>query len=257
MRGWLALGGGLALGLTSWLGFDAGWSIALPALAGVFAMGCIYYFLAGAAVVQIFLRALLAVLPIGCLAGAIIYGLTQSGLFQASELRAVVAAVVVAGGWIVAFVTGEMRRTSMEQERRRDIARAALVEVQQILAAASSIDWESVEKTTSEHFYKNRGYEVFVMYGQQYSVLTRLVEQVEILRKPQIEPVMALYQLMDRISTSEERMSSEAFKALPWDRRQDAVLRYIKLQKRVPEAAQAAEAALLNAPFWGVLRRLV
>ena len=97
---------------------------------------------------------------------------------------------------------------------------------------------------------------IFVMYAPQFSVLKRLIEQVEILHKDQIERVMALYQLLDRIEEIEERVDMEQFKSLPWQRRQKVVLRYIELQKKVPTAAEGAEAALKDAPFWGLLRRL-
>lgn len=256
MRGWIAVFLAVCLVGGALWGVSAGAPIWLPALLCMGALGCFYFALAGMAIVAIFLRAALALLPIGILAGAIIYGIVQADILGDAETRAVVAAVVVAAGWVVAFVTGELRQTNLEQERRRDVVRAALVEVQQIIAATSPTDWDKVEEHTKREFFNDRRYEVFVMYSQQFKVLTRLVDQIEILRKGQIERVMALFQLLDRLSEMETRFDMDAFKALPWERRQDAVLRYIKLQRQVPAAAVKAEDALKDAPFWGWLRRL-
>lgn len=256
MRGWLALFLALCFGLLAFGASAQGWPGWLAALLGICALGCVYFALAGMAIVTIFLRATLALLPIGILAAAIINVVVQSGILADGETRAVVAAIIVASGWVVAFVTGEMRQTNLEQERRRDIARAALVEVQQIIAATSKTDWDVAEAQTKEQFHKDHRYEIFVMYSLQFKVLSRLVDQIEILRKSQIERVMALYQLLDRLNDMEQRFDTEGFKSLPWQRRQEAVLRYIGLQRKVPVAAEKAEAALKDAPFWGWLRRL-
>ena len=253
MRGLVAISFALGLLVLGYVGLSGGWPIWLVSLFWAFALACIYYALAGMAVVAIFLRAILAMLPIGAAAGAIIYFVISRDVLETEETRAVIAAIVVAAGWIVAFVTGEMRKTNLEQERRRDTIRAALVEIQQILAATAPTRWDDIAKETKAEFEKDPDYVIFVMYAPQFSVLKRLIEQVEILHKDQIERVMAIYQLLDRI---EERVDMEQFKSLPWQRRQKVVLRYIELQKKVPTAAEGAEAALKDAPFWGLLRRL-
>lgn len=256
MRGLVAISFALGLLVFGYVGLSGGWPIWLVSLFGAFALACIYYALAGMAVVAIFLRAILAMLPIGAAAGAIIYFVISRDILETEETRAVIAAIVVAAGWIVAFVTGEMRQTNLQQERRRDTIRAALVEIQQILAATAPTRWDDIAKETKAEFEKDSDYVIFVMYAPQFSVLKRLIEQVEILHKDQIERVMALYQLLDRIEEIEERFDMEQFKSLPWQRRQKVVLRYIELQKKVPTAAERAEAALKDAPFWGLLRRL-
>ncbi len=256
MRGWIAIYLAMGLAACAYGLIHFGWPFWLAAVLITVSMGCVYFALAGMAIVTIFLRAMLALLPIGALAGAIIYGVVQADFLETDETRAVVAAIVVAAGWVVAFVTGELRQTNLEQERRRDVVRAALVEVQQIIAATSQTDWDRVEDNTKALFFDDHRYEIFVMYGSQYKVLKRLVEQIEILRKHQIERVMALFQLLDRLSEIETRFDMDGFRNLPWERRQDAVLRYINLQRKVPAAAIKAEDALKDAPFWGWLRRL-
>ncbi|WP_299045568.1 hypothetical protein [uncultured Tateyamaria sp.] len=225
-------------------------------VAGVLAIGAFYYLLSGIAVVAIFLRALLALVPITAVSGALIYWvITKSGL-EAGEQRALVAAIAVAAGWVVAFVTGEMRVVNQEQERRRDIIRAALAEIDLIVDWAAPIDWAAAISDMQQNFFKNRSYKVFVFYGHQFETLRRLTAQIEILSKPQIMPVTEFYQLLDRLEQMETKMGATEFDALPWDRREKAVTRYLELQGKVAGAGKIAAAALRNRPFHGWIRHI-
>lgn len=223
---------------------------------GGLAIGTLYYLLSGLAVVAVFVRAALAFVPIAAIAGALIYWLVGAAWLAEEEERALIAATVVAAGWVVAFVTGELRQVNQEQERRRDIIRATLAEIDLIVDWADPIDWAAAINDMKDNFYKNRNYQVFVFYGHQYGTLRRLTAQIEILSKPQILPVTELFQLLDRMERMEVRMGEEIFAKLPWQRRQQAVIRYLELQAKVPAAGRIAAEALRNRPFHGLLRRL-
>ncbi len=219
--------------------------------------GLLYYLMAGFAVLSVMGRTLLALLPIALLAGTIIATILSLTDLSASVQRALIAATVVAAGWVVTFVTREWRAVSAERERRRDIIQATIVEVELISDHGQLADWEASIQAIKDAFYANRGYRVFIYYGHQFGTLRRLVSQIEILQKHQIRPVMDLFQILDRLERMEARISEPAYAELPWDRREAGVVRFLRLQSQVPELAQEAVKSLKDGPFFGWLPRAI
>lgn len=244
------------------LGFAAGWSDLTVMMRGIAvlvwlgALAVLYYLLAGVSVLAVFVRATLALLPIGGVAVGVIYALLAYAGLSDGEERAIVAAIVVAAGWVVAFVTTEWRKATEEQERRRDMIRAALTEVELIARLVRSIDWDARMTDMRQAFFKDSRYQVFVMYGHYFETLRRLTVQIEILSKAQIRPVMELVQLLERLEKMEAHMMSEAFTRLGSARRLEGVLRYLRMQKALPGIADTAAGAMRNRPFHGWLRHL-
>jgi len=236
------------------------WDLEAPlwAFAGLGILAAIgaYYALAGMAVLTIFLRAGLALVPIGGIAAAIMYWVSGSDLIKPDEVRALIAATAVAAGWGVTFVTGEWRRVAQEQERRSDMIRAVISEVELILKHSQKPDWEQTIENLKTEYEKDRRYRAFIFYGHNYVTLRRLVEQIEVLDWPQIGAVINFFQLLDRLDRIQDRINSEEFHALPWERRQAGMVRYLTLQSQVAQEAERALAALRNGPFLGYLKRL-
>ncbi len=248
------LGIGLTL-LVGWSGVSLiGHGLLLLVWAG--SVASVYYLLAGSSVLAIFVRAILALFPIGGVTAVLIYVvLTYVDLSEDSK-RAVVAAIVVAAGWVVAFVTTEWRMATDEQERRRDVIRAALTEVELIVRLAQDVDWAARRRDIAEAFFRDRRYAVFVMYGDQFETLRRLAAQIEILNRAQIRPVLEFYQILSRLAQIEENISSTSFASLSPERREAIVLHYIEMRSAVPEIGGRARDALGTGPFHGLLRRL-
>lgn len=224
---------------------------------GAGAGALIYYAFAGVSVLAIFLRALLAFMPVAGLAGGLIFWLIQADILEDAEERALIAAIVVAAGWVVAFVTGEMRQVNQEQERRRDMIRAALEEIDLILEWAKPVEWDKAQTQMRQNFFNDRRYAVFVAYGHQFGTLKRLTDQIEILSQHQIQDVMGFFQLLDRLERMEARMSEATFQNLPWQRRETAVLRYLELQSQVYDTGLKAYNSLNDSPFQGLVRHII
>ena len=167
--------------------------------------------------------------------------------------QALIAAIVVAAGWVVGFVTSEWRSVSLEQERRRDLIKAAVAEIELIVSYSNEVDWGKAASKTKDEFFKDSRYKIFILYGHEFSTLRRPVDNIEVLRKAQITPVIDAFQLLDRIERMETRLSDPAFAALPANRREAAVLRYIDMQEKVGRTCQKAVDALRKVPFQGLL----
>lgn len=228
----------------------------LAGLFGVVAILAFYYFLVGLAVAAIFIRATLALFPIGLVTAALVVFVLQWDWLGDVERRAVASAIVVAAGWVVAFVTGEWRRVSTEQERRRDMVRAAITEIELISTHGRKVDWDTRIKDIEDQYAAAPDYKAFIFYGHTYGTLRRLVEQVEILEWDQIRPVMDLFQLLDRLDRIQDRIDSDQFRDLPSSRRCEGLKRYLTLQSQVSTIADAAVDALRKGPFQGWLKSL-
>ncbi len=224
---------------------------AVPVLMG---LAWLYFYLAGVSVLAVFLRAFLALFPVGFVAAGLIFLVTQIEGLADAEVRAIIAATVVAAGWVVGFVTTEWRAATQEQERRRDIVKAALTEIELIVTHGDSANWADVIQETQDSFFKDRRYHVFVYYGHQFGTLRRLVGQIEILREDQIRPVMDFFQLLDRLERMELRMATAEYAALPSERREAGVVRYLNMQSAVPKVGRKAADALKAQTFQGWLR---
>ncbi len=232
---------------------DAGLYITF-ALVGL-AIGWVYYQLVGEVVARVFLRAALALVPVAMVATVLVLFVVRNSGLEPDVQRALIAAIAVAAGWVVTYVTAEWRRVATEQERRRDIVEAVITEVELIRKFGQRMDWTSASDEMIADFHKDRRHRIFIYYGQQYGTLKRLVGQIEILRRVQIGPVMDLFQALDRIDRMQDRMENEGFHNLDWSRRLAAGKRYLTLNEEIPSLCDAALVALKKGPFAGLLGR--
>lgn len=237
-------------------GAGAQWSVVLSGVSFAIALLFAYYLLLGLSMAAVLLRALFSLVPIGLLAGGVIFLVLQSDAFAERETQALIAAIVVAAGWVVTYLTGEWRRVGAEQERRRDLIEATITELELISVFGRTADWDQVIADTRKAFRMNARYDVFVFYGNQFDTLKRLVSQIEVLEWRQISPVLQVYQALDRLERMEERMHTEGFKNLPKQRREDGAIRYLKVSADIPNSAENAVKALKDGPFQGLLKRL-
>lgn len=254
----------VALVLACALGAIAVWSAlslgahgaALPAmvLAGIGAVFAAYYLLFGLTRAAVLVRTLIVLVPVGIgAAGLVLAVLGWQGL-DPDVTRALIAAVVVAAGWVVTYMTGEWRRVSLDQERRRDLIRAAITELELIRDHGRRVNWEAAIAEVETAFARQARYDLHIFHGQQYRTLRRLVDQIEVLTWRQIRPVMDAFQALDRLSQMETQMQGDAFRSLPKPRRRDGAVRYLTLLQELPQLADVAVMALRDGPFQGWVR---
>jgi len=246
----------LVAGFWTWGYGDRHWSYF--GVAGLCFAGSIvatYYLLWGLSMASVLVRALIALVPVGFFTLGLILVVLRLDLEESRIAQALIAAVVVAGGWVVAYLTGEWRRVGIEQERRRDVVRAVITELELIADHGKRADWDVAIKRAKDDFRKHAKHDVFIFYGHQFITLKRLVAQIEVLRWSQIRAVMDVFQALDRLERMETKMDSDAFRALPKQRREDGLVRYLTLHSQIPKLAKAALEKLRNeGPFHGWFR---
>lgn len=254
----LLIGAVVLAGLWAWDSRDTS-VVGLGAVSIVFYMIAVvgvYYLLIGLRMAKVLIGAILAVVPVGLFSGTLIALIlsVQDG-FEARIVQALIAAVVVASGWVIAYLTAEWSRVGAEQERRRDIIRAAISELELIQKHSEIADWDKAIADATDQL-RDPDHRVFIYYGHQYATLRRLVDQIEVLEWEQITAVMEAFQALDRLDRMQERMDSDAFVALPVARRKEGLLRFLRLHAQISGLSQNAITALRNGPFQGWARHL-
>lgn len=226
-------------------------AMAAVLVSGATCFAIVYFLLFGTELAKVFIRAIAVFVPIAALTGFLITRLPNIGALSELSTDALTAGIIVAAGWVVTFVTGEWRRVSAEQDRRRDIIRACMSELELIIEHNEKPDWRARIQTLKNQYRVTKGYRAFIYYGHNYETLKRLALEIEILRWEQIPDVMNVIQLLDRLDRMQIRICSDEFAALPAKRQSDAVERYLRLHSELTQEAQKALKALKNGPYRG------
>lgn len=181
---------------------------------------------------------LFVLLPLAALAALLIWalfsafnaaGLLESGGMSEKLLPALIGAIIVAFGWVAGPIAQEQRRYDERAERRRDLIKAASTEIWALAKLSAALDVGAAKRELSAAFHRDRRHVIFAFNGRDFSILRRLVDQVELLRKDEIPYVIDVYMTLLKLDEMEEKFDSDTFRALPWDRRLKAADRYYDL----------------------------
>lgn len=205
---------------------------------------------------------LLVLLPLACigilLVIAALHFVPLNAAGTASRISpALLAGIAVSLGWIAGPLTQELRRSDEREERRRDMIEASANEIWLIAKFAANLNVETVLEEFRRSFARDNSYKVFVLFRREFSTLKRLVEQIEILRKDQIDPVMSFFQLIARLDQIEERMNSDEFHKLPRPRREAAVRLYYRIFATIPAESLIILKALDRPEYASKLEKLI
>lgn len=170
---------------------------------------------------------------------------------------ALMAGIAVSLGWIASPLTQELRRSDEREERRQDMIEASAIEIWQIADFAAKLNVADAVASVKHAFARQTKYEVFVLHRREFGTLKRLVEQIEILERHQIEAVTSFYALLTRLDYMEERMESEQFRRLPRPRRENAVEIYYRILATIPAEALDVLKTLERAEYAADLERVV
>ncbi|MEM9394180.1 MAG: hypothetical protein AAGA38_10000 [Pseudomonadota bacterium] len=221
-------------------------------LALLVVMGCLYYWLSGAGTVFVISRAFIALLPVVFVAFFLTLFIAQGP--DPTENRIMIAAVVVAGGWVVGFITQELRRLDEREERRRDLTKALIAEVQAIVELNSAYDWENAIADAEINFTRDQDYVPFLVFLHETEVLRRVVNEVELLRRDQIRDVYAFFHLMDKIRQIAVRLDTATYGKLATVRRKDIFIRLLKMHGNIVETGEKALLSLQRDAFNGLVK---
>lgn len=154
--------------------------------------------------------------------------------YEDSEIRirqALIAATIVAAGWLVTFLVQEYRRESDREERRDDVRRAIRTEIELHYIDVHDTDWNALRDRMSNEFYKDSRFVPFAPRRNRDRFLSVAIARVELLSESQIVEVMRYYELAERLELMNEDMRSEKFAEMNAARRESMALRFLSLEE--------------------------
>lgn len=230
--------------------------------AGLFVLGsvfgtAIYVWIAGPIVAFVLWRAFLALVPVGAVATGFIYALLSIDSFDLDDriLAGLIAAIVVAAGWIVGFVTQELRRNDERDELRGDLVEALEVEIAFMIARGDKVDWSHEVQRAKAAFFKDSRYVPYVHLRLPAEALGKIQENIELLHKDQIEAVSAYAHLVNETRQLTTRISDPSYASLDPKRREQVFVFWLGLQERLSAAGSDALDALATKAPRGLIRR--
>lgn len=232
------------LGLALWRGGAQVPEEGVAASLALLTLGCLVR--ADSAVLALVWRTLLVLAPfVVVTASVILFVIAPSAAL--GELRAAaIAGLVVATGWIVAYLSQELRRLEERQERSRDLIRALRVEIRFELERSETVDWAETARKAKESFAADPQFRPLIPLRTRDHSIRRIADNIELLSDRQIPPVMSYYRMIDEIQQFIAATQSDAYEALDAGRREALFLGLIGLEERLAERSRAALSVLMD-----------
>lgn len=159
-------------------------------------------------------------------------------------VAAVVSAIVTGLGWIV----GHERERAVEERRRRDkivdMQKALRAEIRTRLDQLTESELEAHLAAMRARMAAEPDFFPFPPREAEDVVFTAMVETIDLLPTGSVEAVVSCYAQLGAVAAFAEDLRSDAFRALPKARRDDAYGHFIAMKVRAREKCEAALGAL-------------
>ncbi len=147
--------------------------------------------------------------------------------------QAVIAGAFVSVGWLVNGWQNRRIAARLRSEKLRDFHRAIYAEIGTNLANLESVEaLETYRDQMLEVMEADQGFIPFMPREHNDRVFRSIVEDIHILPRTSIDPVVAYYSQLAVIETLVEDMRGDTFKALAPARRQLIYKDYIEMKKQ-------------------------
>jgi hypothetical protein len=172
--------------------------------------------------IAVFVATLVAV-PLWQIAGA--------DQFDVKIRQALIAAIVVAAGWLVTFLVQEYRLESERERKRMDVQKAVRTEIELHYLDVYDTDWGQLCLRMEAEFFKDSRYTPFVPRRDRDRFLSDSLDRIELLSDNQIVQVMRYYELAERLELMNEDIRSDRYREMPVAKRQSFALRLLELEE--------------------------
>lgn len=181
-------------------------------------------------------------LPLGLIVGAALYGVAQLVTIDTPVWQAIIAATIIATGWLTTAVFSEVGRNRDRAERLRDVHRALYAEIRTHVANLQS------DEVIAEYGRQmiaimevNPGFIPFVPRENSSQVYETLLSEIQVLPRQTIDPIVGYHTQQDAIAALVDDMRSDTFRNLAQERRVNMYRDYIEMKR---QAASMGERAL-------------
>lgn len=183
--------------------------------------------------------------------------------------QAIIAGGFLALGWVFNGWQNRRMASALRAEKLRDMHRAIYAEIGTHLAnLAETGDLEAYAKGLAERIASEPDFVPFIPREANDHVFDRLLDQISLLPRHTIDPIVQYYSQIRAISALAEDMRGERYANMPPERRTEIYRDYIEMKKQAllfgeyalalitayssgGATAARAEAARLNTRAWG------
>jgi len=147
--------------------------------------------------------------------------------------QAVIAGAFVAAGWLVNGWQNRREAARLRDEKLRDVHRALFAEIGANLAnLGSAAELDSYCEQIVGRMRQDDGFVPFIPKERADRVFESIVENIHILPRTSIDPVVAYYGQIERIAALADDMRGAAFAALSKERQIDMYRDYIAMKRQ-------------------------
>ena len=155
----------------------------------------------------------------------------ETSLLESRFLQALIAGLVVAIGWLANGWWNRRERRAMRAEKLRDHHRALFAEIASYLENLSSVEELTMYRDRMEEIFRtDPDYVPLIPREKNDTIFRALVEEINILPRVTIDPIVHYYAQVFAIETMIEDMRGERFKTLGAERRALMYSDYIDLK---------------------------
>lgn len=135
-------------------------------------------------------------------------------------LQALVAALVIAGGWLTTAIFAELEKARTKAERMRDFHKAIYAEIRDSLVVLAS-EGEAVRQSEMliARMQEDPDFVPFIPLERHDRVFAALIEDIEVLPRQTIDAIVAYYSLLGSIEALATDMRSNRYRCLQQARR--------------------------------------
>lgn len=160
--------------------------------------------------------------------------------------QAIIAGVVIAGGWLTTAIFAELGKAKGKAERLRDYHKAIYAEIGNALFAL----WDEgdSERYVTEIIARMKTDDSFVPFiprEHHDHIYDAIIDEIEVLPRQTIDAIVAYYSLTKGIAALAEDMRGDAFRALPQARRITVYEDYWSMRKQAFDFGQHTLALIL------------
>lgn len=208
------------------------------------------YFLRRFLAARLALRVTTVLLFVAAIVAFPLFAIASNSSLKTGISQALIAATVVASGWLVTFLVQEYREESERQRRRIDVQRAVRTEIELHYRDVEDTDWNGLKSRMDADFTNDKAYRPFIPRRERDRYFSVVIDSIDLLSDTQIVDVMRYYELVGRLELMNADLRSENYEEMGTDRKKAMALRFLALEETAAKYAHAAIRSLSNESYF-------
>ena len=188
-------------------------------------------------------------LPLFVVVGAFLFALASTTDLDERIWQAIIAGLVIATGWLTTAIFNELGKAQGKAERMRDYHKAIFAEISNALEVFwANGEAEAYAEALVERMREDGDFVPLIPREHHDFIYNSLVDEIEVLPRQTIDPIVAYYSLIKGMNALAEDMRGEMFRASEFSqtRRIAMYQDYFETRRRAFEVGKFARNMILE-----------